>query len=61
MSVQAVAAVDVEASLHGIASNTGYYLPVEQQLARLEALSNCQLVCIGQYQDLYRCHTTHVA
>lgn len=55
--LQAVAEVDVEATLSSLEQHQPAYLPVEQQLARLEGLCAQTVLplCHEQYKSLYRC------
>ena len=54
--MQAVSEVDVEATVHSLQQHQAAYLPVEQQLARLEGLCAQAVLplCYGQYKSLYR-------
>lgn len=52
---QAVAEVDYEGTIAMLEqSQTAAYLPVEQQLAKLEALSAMLPLCYSEHKTLYR-------
>ena len=54
--MQAVAVVDVEATLNSVQQHQAAYLPVEQQLARLEGLCAQTVLplCYADYKGLYQ-------
>lgn len=56
LSLQAVAEVDVAATVNSLQQHQAAYLPVEQQLARLEGLCAQSVLplCYADYKDLYR-------
>ena len=59
--MQAVAEVDVKATLNSMQQHQAAYLPVEQQLARLEGLCAQTVLplCYAEYQSLYRWGIIH--
>ena len=54
--MQAVAEVTVAATITSLQQHQSAYLPVEQQLARLEGLCAQTVLplCYAEYKDLYR-------
>ena len=54
--MQAVAEVNVEATISSLEQHQPAYLPVEQQLARLEGLCAQSVLplCYTEHQDMYR-------
>ena len=55
--MQVVAEVDAAATINSLQQHQSAYLPVEQQLARLEGLCAQTVLplCYAEYKDLYRC------
>lgn len=53
--LQAAANVDVSSTIAALEQHqTAAYLPVERQLAKLEALSSMRPLCYAEHKKLYR-------
>lgn len=53
--LQAAANVDVSSTIAALEQHqTAAYLPVERQLAKLEALSSMRPLCYAEHKELYR-------
>ena len=54
-ALQAVASVDVSSTTSALEQHqTAAYLPVERQLAKLEALSSMRPLCYAEHKEIYR-------